>query len=271
MAEQGKLSVVDQHRDPAASDVIYEQPLNERIRGFLRLEYLFQIVAGKAAGESPWDSHAAIASLIDIAELLQRADVKSDLVKELERQCVSLNNLASNPQVDTQALDVFYKRLQGLATKLKDLRQLGQAVRNDELISAVRQRIVIAGGTCSFDLPGYHYWLHRPYVERRKRLDLWRTELSPVEQSIAVILGAIRESAYPMQATAKAGTFQKSLEPVGNYQLIRIILPPTTTVFPEISAGRHRFNLRFMELAASGGRPAPVTDNIEFELRCCML
>ena len=32
----------------------------------------------------------------------------------------------------------------------------GQTMRQDELVTAIRQRITIPGGTCNFDLPGYH-------------------------------------------------------------------------------------------------------------------
>ena len=48
----------------APKKVLYEQPLNERIRSFLRLEYLFQQAAYHLSLQSEWDSRATLTCVL---------------------------------------------------------------------------------------------------------------------------------------------------------------------------------------------------------------
>lgn len=78
--------------------VIYEQPLNERIRTLLRLEFLFEQANAHTYRHSTWDSRAAINTLFDIIDVFSRADLKTEIMKELERQAVFLEKLAETPK-----------------------------------------------------------------------------------------------------------------------------------------------------------------------------
>jgi cell division protein ZapD len=254
-----------------ADPIVYEQPLNERIRNLLRLEHLFEIVAEKSASPSATDARVALANLIEVVEMLIRSDIRTDLVKELERHAATLAKLEYNPNVDSNRLTELLLRVNKLINELREQRNLGQALRQDELVSAVRQRTTIPGGACNFDLPGYHFWLKRPYSERERRVTRWRDDLRLLEEGVTTALKAIRESAYPVRAQAKAGFYQQSLEPGSGCQLVRVVLPAELQLYPEISGGRQRFSLRFLELLEPGGRPTPTSRTVEFELHCCVL
>ena len=87
------------------SEVIcYEQPVNERIRALLRLEFLFQKLDHALAGTSTWDSRAALQGLFAILEVTRRNEFKKELLQELERHAARLNRLERNADVDVQAL-----------------------------------------------------------------------------------------------------------------------------------------------------------------------
>src|SRR5512139_2798857 len=75
---------------PAAAPLIFEQPLNERMRTFLRLDYLYNQALYHNEKASQWGSRAAVASLIDILAITTRGDVRSDVLKELERHIAML-------------------------------------------------------------------------------------------------------------------------------------------------------------------------------------
>ena len=62
---------------------IYEQPLTERVRTFLRLEFLFEQCLYHVGLQSRWDSRAAIAGILEITTLLTRGDVRTEVLKEL--------------------------------------------------------------------------------------------------------------------------------------------------------------------------------------------
>jgi cell division FtsZ-interacting protein ZapD len=91
--------------------IIYEQPLNERIRNFLRLEHLFQQAFYTLRGYSVWDSRATITGLIDILDILSRSDLKTELLKELERHQAALAKLKDIPGVDREQLESILAQL----------------------------------------------------------------------------------------------------------------------------------------------------------------
>ena len=80
--------------------ICYEQPLHERVRTFLRLEFLFNAARHGLDGDTHWDSRAVIARMLEILSLLGRGDIRTEVIKELERHGAMLNRLVSNPGVD---------------------------------------------------------------------------------------------------------------------------------------------------------------------------
>lgn len=252
--------------------IVYEQPLNERIRTFLRIEYLFDMARNYSSGESDWDSRMSVATLIDIVDLLGRSDVKSELIKELERHASTLSSLDSNPGVDQRRLHALMGEISGLISKLRDSSyQPGQMLRSDELVQAIRQRTTIAGGTCNFDLPGYHHWLNRTAAERQQHLETWQVDLVVLRKSLKLALNMIRNSTSPTREQAVRGFYQKPIESNVSCQMVRVQLAAGSRYFPEISGGRHRFTVRFMEQPRTEDRPSQTEDTVEFELHCCIL
>jgi cell division protein ZapD len=132
----------------AATAVVYEQPLNERMRNCLRLEHLFLgIEAGIRAG-GEWEARDALARMLEICDFLSRTDIKGELSKELERDINIFNGLKNNPGVNPEMLDKTISSIGSVLGRLKASDyQPGQSLRNDELANQVRQRITIPGGT----------------------------------------------------------------------------------------------------------------------------
>ena len=254
------------------TEVSYEQPLNERVRTFLRIEHLFDFAEYHLARETSWDSRQSISTLLDINDLLARSDIKSELAKELERYSTTLSNLEMNPGVDHHRLDLVLQDINNYLGLLRDSScQPGNTLRQDELISSIKQRSAIQGGACSFDLPNYHFWLNRPHNERLDFLNAWQDDLLIIKKSIKLTLLMLRNSSNPTKETALSGFFQQAMEANLSCQLIRVVLPDSATYYPEISGGKHRFTIRFMEQAATNQRPIQVEKDIEFELHCCIL
>jgi cell division protein ZapD len=52
--------------DAAPRVTIYEQPLNERMRGFLRLDFLYQQAVHHHTKADPWSTRAAVSGLLEI-------------------------------------------------------------------------------------------------------------------------------------------------------------------------------------------------------------
>ena len=145
----------------------YEYPLSERIRTLLRLEDLFNRFDAYAASSDPHAHHAALLTLFEMAEVAARADLKTDLLHELERQKSTLTALRGNPHVQDAVLERVLTAIEKAHLGMYQLPgKVGQHLREDDWLMAIKQRAAIPGGMCEFDLPSYHYWLHRPSKER---------------------------------------------------------------------------------------------------------
>lgn len=254
-----------------SSTVTYEHPLNERIRTVLRLELLLRQVTELAAGDAIASSRAFLSALLELLAVLSRGDIKNEVIRELERLAGALKPLAGNGDADQQQLETVLRHLQALRETLHgDAGPLGHTLRRDELISAVRQRSEVPGGTGSFDLPFYHWWLTRPADVRQHIQQQWLNELKPLRQSVELILKMIRNSAESSSEVAERGGFQRSLERDVAYQLVRVTVSAELECFAQVSGSRYRFSVQFLD-ATSGGRPRQTETDVPFQLTCCAL
>jgi len=236
------------------------------------MEHLFKLVDHHIKGASEWDSRGTLSILLDIINLLSRSDIKTELIKELERHSTTLAALEQNPGVDCQRLHIILKEINEYLTLLRDNScQPGIALRDDELISSIKQRTAIPGGGCNFDLPNYYHWLHKPTIDKNRDFEKWQNDLLIIKKSVKLSLDMIRNSTNPSIEKAEKGFFQKPIESNVACQMIRIIVPANSIYFPEISGGKHRFTVRFMEQSSTAVRPSQTNDEVQFQLNCCIL
>ena len=206
--------------------ITYEQPLNERVRTFLRLEHLFYITKHHMLSDSECDNRATVTGLLNIVDLLTRSDIRADLIKELDRHASTMNSLTNNPNVDQGRLRSILDNIITLLDALKKTSyQPGLNIRQDEFITSIKQRSIIPGGSCNFDLPNYHYWLHKSHDERVNDMNYWQSDLLLIYDGLKLALHMIRNSATPNKERAVSGFFQKPIESSTACQLIRVILP----------------------------------------------
>jgi cell division protein ZapD len=249
--------------------VLYEYPFNESIRTMLRLEHLFGRLDTLAARDLAVDHHFAIATLFEIMDVAARADLKSDLLKDLERHRSQLEAYRGNPQISEAALDGIVGRLDEAREALNRLSgKAGQALTSNEWLMSIRSRINIPGGTCEFDLPAYYAWQQREPEQRRADLGRWLTTMRPLAHAIAVLLGLLRDSASAQRVVAAGGQYQQSLPQGRSYQLLRLRLPDGLDCVPEISGHRLMVSVRFMQGDAEG-RLRPFGSDVAFDLALC--
>ncbi len=249
--------------------VVYEFPLNERIRVFMRLELLFQQIDHFMLGDTVWDSRAVISSLLEVLTVFSRNDLKSEIIKEVDRHSSVLAKMRSNPNIDPAKLDGLLEKLEQISTELYGRSgKIGLSLMESDLFKGISQRSAIPGGTCAFDLPAYHFWLEKEDNERRSDLESWLEIFRTVRTALTLLLNFIRHSTVPSQECALAGFFQQTLDHSVPYQLLRVSLKRSQPYFAEISGGKHRFTVRFMT-ANTSERPSQAHEDISFELTRC--
>ena len=250
--------------------ITYEYPLSERVRTLLRLEDLFEKLAHFGSAENPLEHHVALVTLFEILEVAGRADLKFDLVQELERQRQILLSFRNNPDISEDALNGALYEIEQASTQLLAMQgKIGQYLRENEWLMSIKNRAAIPGGVCEFDLPGYHHWLCREAAVRRRDIDGWVKPMTPIEQGLAIVLRLLRSSGRPEVQTAPRGAFQLMLGG-RTAQLVRIRLNENNAFIPEISAGKFALNIRFLT-PDMDQRPRQVESEVGFELTLCNL
>ena len=249
--------------------VLYEYPFNESIRTMLRLEHLFDRLAQLIERESALDHHFALATIFEIMDVASRADLKADLLKDLERHKAQLNSYRGNPAIAEEVLDEVIARIDSAFNKLNQLSgKAGHALTANEWLMSIRSRISIPGGTCAFDLPAYYTWQQFLPVRRRNDLIQWTQTLLPLAEALRVLLGLLRDSGAPHKVAANNGQFQQSLGAGRSYQLLRMRLDPSLGLVPEISGHRLMISIRLMR-PDEEGRLKPAQQDTAFELTLC--
>lgn len=248
----------------------YEQPLTERMRTFLRVEFLYEQAKFHASDGADYSARAAIASLLDVMTLLGRGDIRSDVLKELDRHAKVLNKYRRAPGVDAGRL---HKLLEEVGTLKQTLAEVGNQFLNDlkesEFLTAIKHRSTMPGGTCMFDLPNYNYWLHRPAHERQRQLEQWLEQITPVCDAVAEVLWLTREASEPLEVTAASGLYHHTLDPNEPHNLVRMHIPAAAGCFPEVSAGQRHFSIRFVEWLGVDERPRQADKDVRFKLSLC--
>ena len=272
MTESDEQGPITSPEDPAPPDgtLVFEQPLNERMRTFLRLDFLYNQALYHNEMGSQWGSRAAMGSLIDILAITTRGDVRSDVLKELERQLTILTDYQAKPGVDVERLKTLMTNLVRLRT---DLQNAGitflQPLRDSEFLSAIKHRSAIPGGTCEFDLPDYYFWLAQPDETRTRTFNEWLALLRPLCDAVAELLWLTRQNGRARKETAAGGTFNITFDRDNPLQLLRITLPASAGLYPEISGSHYRCNVRFLAWKGLATRSAQTDADVPFILSCC--
>ena len=250
----------------------FEQPLNERIRMCLRVETLMRRFHYFEGLKGDWSAYSALLTILELTALLERGDLKQELMKELERQHAALKALTRHQDIDHSKLDLILSKQKDALERLHRLDgKLGEHLKRDDFLLAIKQRTSIPGGSCDFDLPQLRYWLNLTHEQRVANLQHWASPYCQLEGVIELILTTIRDSASSWPEVAENGFFQKPLDSKQPTQLIRIGIESDKKMYPEISAGKHRYSVRFMRVGSAEMIPSQVKEDVEFILSRCTL
>jgi cell division protein ZapD len=243
----------------------FEQPLTERMRTFLRIEFLNSQANYHAKNLRGFGARAAIASLLEMMTILGRGDVRADVLKELERHAAMLATYARQPGIDHARLDALVGEVANLKAAIaRGGPHFMNSLKDCEFLNTIKHRSSIPGGTCVFDLPDYAYWLRLPHEERMEQFERWIGVLEPICAAVAELLWLTREATEPVERVAAEGLYQHQMDRLAQINLARVIMPRSAGYYPEISAGRHRVTVRFVKWQGVDMRPAQVNRDIKF-------
>lgn len=253
-----------------AAVILYEYPLHERIRTWLRLEDLFDKTLFFIQAQDARSHHAALLAIFELIDVTARAEMKTELIQELERQRSTLEALRNNPAVDGGRLEGVLTRINRALADLHAMTgKIGQHVRDNEWLMVIKGRSGIPGGVCRFDLPSYHYWLCSPQVRRSDDLLQWLRPLMPLKNAVDVVLDILRKSGQASHYEASQGQFQLMLGGRSAH-LIRVTMRDEDPCAPEVSANKYAINIRFIVFDKTQ-KPRTCEQDVPFSLTFCNL
>ena len=249
--------------------ILYEYPFNERLRTYLRLEQLFRRLGELITRPHPLDHHFALVTMFEVMDVAARADLKSDVLKDLEKHKHQFDGYRGNPSISEAALDAVIGQLDHCFTALNgQTGKAGQALTENDWLMSIRSRVGIPGGTCGFDLPAYYAWQHHTPEQRQNDLHQWASTLAPLAESVYLLLRLLRDSGLPQKVAADRGQFQQNLPPGRTFQLLRLRMDPALGLVPEISGNRLIVSVRLMRQEENGKLLAS-NEDAAFELTLC--
>ncbi len=250
--------------------ILYEYPFNERIRTYLRLEHLFGRLGQLLPRDNALDHHYALINIFEVMDVTSRADLKSEVLKDLDKQKSHIGSFRGNPAISEASLDAILTQLGDAFQRLSQQHgKPGHELTDNEWLMSIRSRAVIPGGTCGFDLPAYHAWQHGQAAARRADLQGWAASLAPLAQAINLLLHILRDSGQPQKVMATAGHFQQGLPQGRSVQLLRLRIDDSLQLIPEISGNRLMASVRLMRHEPDDGKLHLARENAAFELTLC--
>ena len=244
---------------------IYELPLNERLRTFMRIEFLYSRLNNFSGSKDHWQIRTTIHTLLEIYTILARTDVRREVLADLDRYIIQMQRFQSMPDADNEMATNLLEDLNIIKEKMI---QLGTGylhpLRDDDYISALLHRHTLPGGKAEFDMPRYKFWLEGDSRALKGDLDNWINVIKPICGGIEKLMWIIRESSEPIGTVATSGQYNHQIGKTAQISLIRVFLD-NPSVYPEISGGRHMIAFRFLE-RNSEGKFLQTDEIIEFKL-----
>ncbi len=255
-----------------ANSQVYEQPLNERVRTFLKLETLASRLKFFSKQSNEWCAYNALLVILEITALIERSDIKQEVMKELERQQAILKVLSAHKDVNKSSLEAILSQLYQATQSVHEIKgKMGEHVKSVDFLLALKQRTTIPGGSCDFDLPELHHWLGHKAKERHVDIARWSAPYLKLNLIIDLLLKVIRDSGHSSIVSAQSGFYQENLDSQQANQLLRISIPKTEPYYPEISAGKQRFSIRLLVKNDPDKLASQIKEDINIKLIRCVL
>ena len=226
------------------SKIIFEFPLNERFRTFLRIENLLNRWQYYLRSTTKEDHHTAILTLLDIYDFSFRNDVKGDLLSELARYKQALSQYFTSPDVSEEKLNQTILRLVDAYKQIEQSPKFGGSLAENEWLINIKSRLVVSASVCSFDMGFYYQWLQDSEQRRLNDLQEWVQPFAPMFDAVTLLLQLSRNLALTKDCVTHSYAYQQPLSG-RKFDIMRVEFANTSNYLPDFSANKHVIWLRF--------------------------
>ena len=247
--------------------IIYEQPVAENIRNFLKCEYLYEKYTHALTQGDIWSIRSSITTMIEISDFVLRINLKVELLKELEKSKLYINMLRENNLIDILKYDVYHEKIVECFNKLNEIENNpSKTIVDNDFLMQIKNKLYIPGGDNFFDNPSYLNFLASNKSNIVYNINKWYHPFKYLFVTSALILNIKRSNSKFKQYTSDMSFFEKKLDSSTRIDLVRIRLQKNINIFPDISVNRQNINIIFKHTLGTKMLSKAVEDNVNFEL-----
>jgi len=247
--------------------IIYEQPIAENIRNFLKCEYLFEKFNSALLQEDLWGVKSSISTLLEMSDFILRINLKVELLKELEKCILYFNTLSSNSNVNIIEFNNFITEIENAIDMLNNIdTSPSKSISDNDFLMQIKNKIHVPAGDNFFDMPSYLNFLSSSKSLILDHINIWYKPFSPLILASKLILNTRRNTAEFFPCTSSNSYFEKKLDKNTRMDLVRIKLLKNNNIYPVISVNRQNINIIFKTSYGRNQISKPVTEDIDFSL-----
>ena len=247
--------------------IIYEQPVAENVRNFLKCEYLYEKYSFAIAQEDIWNIRSSISTLLEISDFTLRINLKIELLKELEKLKIHVSYLRNNNLLEIVKYENYLKDINVCLDNLNEIDvSPSKSIVSNDFLMQIKNKLHIPAGDNFFDMPSYLNFLLSNKNAIVDNINFWYQPFEHLFISSKLILDIKRGNSKFNNLISNGSFFEKKLDINTKIDLVRIKLLTNSNIFPDVSVNRQNINIIFKTSYGNKMLSKAVDENIDFEL-----
>ena len=224
----------------------FELPLNERTRKIISIESIFIRLNSQIKSMVEFSEVGCFSSYFNIRAIASRADIKIEIVQELEKLILKKKQLNKNKKNINQ--------IKNLIDAKKGLEKInlpqGNFYGDDRFLQEIKNSSLTPTGILSSDLPQMQLWLQKLSTKNKQQYFLNKIDpYLPIFESIKVYLNNLRDSiTLESVDSSENGLVNYQLNSIFRHDLVQIQLPQKLNLYPNLTSNKYTINLQFASL-----------------------
>ena len=245
--------------------IIYEQPITENVRNFLKCEYLDEKFNCAVKQHDMWSIKSSISTLIEMSDFVFRINIKVELLKDLEKNLHLLEILKKNKSIDLGDYDKFYTEIQKNIGKLNNTNgSPSKFITDNDFLMQIKSKLHIPAGDNFFDMPSYLNFLSSNKTFILENINNWYSPFKPIFISSILLLDFKRTISKFEYFSSDNSYFEMKLDKSEKTDLVRIKLEKNKNIYPDISVNPKNVNIMFKTSYGAYRHSKPIEENLNF-------
>ena len=247
--------------------IIYEQPVTENVRNFLKCEYLFEKFSSAIQQKDIWAVKSSISTLIEVSDFVLRINLKVELLKELEKNIFFLDYLYNDNSIEISEYDYFITKTKNCINELNNIKgSPSKSIIDNDFLMQIKSKLHVTAGDNFFDMPSYLNFLSSNKTFIIDNVNLWYLPFNPLFTSSKLLLDIKRKNSIFIAMTSTGSYFEKKLDKNSKFDLARIKLKKNINIFPDVSISQQNINIIFKTSYGSNRHTKAISENVDFDL-----